>query len=109
MRRPLENPPTAGRGRRTFALAATALASCLSFSGCAARPNHPPYWMRSQAYETAAAVAVAQSDAARNDPSLITRDFTQPLGHAEGELSVETFTPCPLTASELIGGWGPAF
>jgi hypothetical protein len=65
--------------------------------------------MRSQAYETAAAVAVAQSDAARNDPSLITRDFTQPLGHAEGELSVETFTPCPLTASELIGGWGPAF
>lgn len=58
--------------------------------------------MRSEAYQAAAAVAVARSDIDRNDPSLITRDFTLRLGHGEEGHNVYNYTPCPLAGSQLI-------
>jgi hypothetical protein len=61
--------------------------------------------MRAEAYDAAAAAAVAQSDIDRNDPALIARDFTQQLTFTEGHHGVDHFVPCPLAGSELIGRW----
>ena len=86
----------------SIVLAAMALASCLAQLDSVPSPDQPRFWMRSEAYQTAVAVALARSDIDRNDPSLIARDFTRQFSYVEGQHSVDSYTPCPLTASELI-------
>jgi len=86
----------------SIVLAAMTLASCLALLDSVPSPDQPRFWMRSEAYQTAVEVALARSDVDRNDPSLIGRDFTRQLSYVEGQHSIDNYTPCPLTASELI-------
>jgi hypothetical protein len=93
-----------GRIAVAFGLLATAGTFGLSLSGCAPEPNEPRFWMRSEAYQAAAEVALARSDIDRNDPSLIARDFTRHIAQNEdGGPVIDNYTPCTLKASELIG------
>ena len=84
-------------------LAAMTLTSCLALSNLAPDRYQPRFWMRAEAYRTAAAVAVAQSDIDRNDPSLIARDFTLTFSHVEDGHNVDNYMPCPLAGSQLFG------
>lgn len=85
------------------ALAASGPSSCLALKDTAPDPGQPRFWMRSEAYQAAVAVAVARSDIDRNDPSLITRDFTRETGSLEGRHMAAHYAPCPLSGAELIG------